>query len=86
VTVLAKEQKVPEQETVIRILHAVVSYDGKSVVPMTKEAMVLSAAYRNDSEMVDAMDFIADDSNLSEEFTAYDSSTGRRYYTGIRGS
>jgi len=86
VAALSKDGKVPDQDTVIRILHAVASYDARCVAPMTKEAMVLSSAYRNDSEMVDAMDFIANDQNPSEEFTAYDPSTGRRYYVGVRGA
>ena len=86
VAALSKEGKAPDQDTVIRILHAVASHDARCVAPMTKEAMVLSSAYRNDSEMVDAMDFIANDQNPSEEFTAYDPSTGRRYYVGVRGA
>lgn len=84
VAALSKEKKVPDQEVVIRVLHAVSSHDARCVIPMTKEAMVLSAAYRADSEMVDAMDFIANDQNVAEEFTAWDPSMARKYYTGPR--
>ena len=81
---LSKEGKSPDQDVVLRVLHAVSSCDSHSVLPMTKEAMVLSAAFRTDSEMVDATDFISNDTNLSEEFTAYDPAKGRKYYTGVR--
>lgn len=84
VSILSKEGKAADQEVVIRILHAVSSYDAHSVMPMTKEWMILAAAYRTDSEMVDAMDFISNDTNSSEEFTAYDPARGRKYYTGVR--
>lgn len=84
VSVAAKNGKIADPDIVVRILHAIASHDAKCVVPMTKEAMVLSSAYRVDSEMVDAVDFIANDTNTLEEFTAWDASMGRRYYTGIR--
>ena len=83
-SILSKDNRVVDQETIVRIFHAASSYDSRTVLPMTKEAMVLSAAYRSDAEMVDAMDFISDDANVAEEFTAYDPSKGRRYYTGLR--
>ena len=81
----SKGGNVPDQEVCMRVLHAVSSHDARCVLPMTKEAMVLSAAHRADSEMVDAMDFIANDQNVAEEFTAWDPSMGRKYYTGPRG-
>ena len=49
---------------------------------MTKEAMALNSAYRLDSEMVHAMDFVENDMNDSEDFTAFDPVLRRRYYTG----
>jgi len=52
--------------------------------PMTKEALILVAAYRVDVDMVDAYEFIQNDVNVTEEFTAYDPSLGRRYYLGCR--
>lgn len=84
VTALQAEKKTVDQETVVRILHAVTSHDGVCVQPMTKEAMVLNAAFQTDAKIVDAMDFIAADVNKSEEFTAWDPSMGRKYYTGAR--
>ena len=81
---MTKANKPIDQEVMIRILHAIASHDSQSVMPMTKEAMRLGSAYRSDAEMVEAMDFIANDQNMSEEFTAYDPSMKRRYYTGIR--
>ena len=74
-----------DQEIIDRILHAVASCDSKSVLPMTKEAMVINAVCRTDSEMVAALDFISNDQNMAEEFTAWDSSMGRKYYVGVRG-
>ena len=84
VAALSKENKTVDQDTVVRILHAVTAHDGVSVQPMTKEAMVLNAAFKSDANIVDAMDFIASDVNKNEEFTAWDPSTGRKYYTGVR--
>lgn len=84
VTALSKEGKQVDQETVVRILHAVTSHDGVCVQPMTKEAMVLNAAFQTDAQIVDSMDFIEADVNKSEEFTAWDPSKGRKYYTGAR--
>lgn len=84
VTTLQKDNKTVDQETVVRILHAVTSHDGVCVLPMTKEAMVLNAAFQTDAKIVDAMDFIAADVNKTEEFTAWDPSMGRKYYTGAR--
>ena len=81
---MTKELKKLDHEVVIRILHAIASCDGGCVVPMTKEAILLNAAYRMDAEMVNAVDFIANDVNVSEEFTAYDPIGARRYYTGLR--
>ena len=83
---LVKAQKNPNQEIVMRILHAISAYSGSSLLPMTKEALVLSSAYRMDSEMVDAIEFIENDQNVSEEFTAYDSSLRRKYYIGCKTS
>jgi hypothetical protein len=34
--------------------------------------------------MVDAVEFIQNDVNMTEEFTAYDPALGRRYYTGCK--
>lgn len=76
--------KAIDGDTVVRIMHAVTSHDGQTVQPMTKEAMVLHAAFKTDAEIVDALDFIESDVNRSEEFTAWDPATGRKYYTGPR--
>ena len=74
--------KTISQDTVLRILHAVTSYDEVGVKPMTKEAMVLSVAARGDADMVESFDFIASDLNTSSEFTAYDPRKGRKYLRG----
>jgi 23S rRNA maturation-related 3'-5' exoribonuclease YhaM len=71
-------------DMVLRILHAVTSHDGTGVKPATREALVLNAAFQADAQIVDAMDFIEADTNVYEEFTAWDPSMGRKYYTGIR--
>ncbi len=72
-----------DKEIVERILHAVVAANETcGVMPMTKEAMVLSGVVKMDGEIVDAMDFTANDLNPNEEFTAYDPRLKRRYYRG----
>lgn len=84
VAAMSKAGKEADQETVMRVLHAVAAGGSSGVPPMTKEAMVLGAVCRADAEMVGAMDFISNDQNMAEEFTAWDSSAGRKYYVGIR--
>ena len=82
ITALSKDKKAADQDTVIRLLHAVSAYDGASVIPMTKEALLLHSVWRTDKDMVDAIEFIQNDVNEGEEFTAYDPVLGRRYFTG----
>lgn len=82
VAALDKDGKVPNQEAVIRLLHSITTYDGKSVTPATREALILQSLVRMDREMVDAIEFIERDTNKSEEFTAYDPVLRRRYYRG----
>lgn len=82
VTSLNKEGKSVNEDILVRILHAISSLSG--IVPMTKEAMLLKSAYCTDSEIVDALDFIENDVNVTEEFTAFDPILRRRYYTGIQ--
>jgi len=77
-----KAGKTVNQDTVLRVLHAVSSYDDECVTPMTREALVLHSAWKTDSNMVEAIDFIESDMNDSEEFTAWDPAMNRRYYTG----
>jgi len=79
---MAKEKKKPSQDAVVRLLHAISSCHENGVAAMTKEAMVLAAAYRIDSEMVHAIDFMAQDVNDADDFTAFDPVLRRRYYTG----
>lgn len=81
---LAKTQKSASQETVMRLFHAISSYNANCMKPMTKEALILAAVYRMDAEMVDAVEFIQNDVNMTDEFTAYDPALGRRYYTGCK--
>ena len=81
---LAKTQKSASQETVMRLFHAISSYNDSCMKPMTKEALILAAVYRMDAQMVDAVEFIQNDVNMTEEFTAYDPALGRRYYTGCK--
>ena len=79
---LSKAKKSADQDTVIRLLHAVSAYDGVSALPMTKEALLLHSVWRTDKDMVDAIEFIQNDVNEGEEFTAYDPVLRRRYFTG----
>jgi 3'-5' exoribonuclease len=78
-----KDKKTVDQETIIRILHAVVAANETcGIEPMTKEAMVLSGVVKLDGEVVEALDFMENDVNEDEEFTAFDPRLGRRYYRG----
>jgi hypothetical protein len=79
---LTKKKKDMDEETFDRIMHSLSTcFDSYSNKPMTKEAIVLSEAYRADSTIVESFDFIADDES-TDEFTAYDSLRRRRYFRG----
>jgi 3'-5' exoribonuclease len=72
-----------DEDVVLRILHAVVAANETcGVLPMTKEALVLSGVVKMDGEVVDAIDFAENDVNHNEEFTAFDPRLKRRYYRG----
>lgn len=79
---LTKDNLVPNQDVIVRILHAVSSIDG--VTAMTKESMLLAASFYTDAEVVNSMDFISNDTNATEEFTAFDPVMRRQYYVGNR--
>jgi 23S rRNA maturation-related 3'-5' exoribonuclease YhaM len=70
------------QKTAMRVIHAVMSHDAVGVAPATQEALVLNAAWRTDAECVEAVDFIRNDLNKNDDFTAYDPNLKRRYYRG----
>lgn len=70
------------QDAFLRILHCVAGNDAASIKPMTRESITLASANKSDAEAVQAFDFIANDLNTDDEFTAYDPKTGRRYYKG----
>ena len=72
-----------DQDVILRVLHAVSSSYG-NIKPLTKEAIILRAAFESDNKIVESLDFIESDTNVSEEFTAYDPNTKCRYYTGNR--
>jgi hypothetical protein len=80
---LANKQEIDiNHESIIRILHCVVSANNTcGVQPMTKEAMVLHGVADLDSEVVDALDFIDSDIN-EDEFTSFDPKGRRQYYRG----
>lgn len=72
------------QELLIRLLHAVLSHDSVSVKPMTREAIILAEAYRSDKTIIEATDFIEQDLNEDEEFTAFDVLSRKRFYKGAK--
>jgi 3'-5' exoribonuclease len=76
-----KAGKTIDKDVMIRIMHCIASY-GEVVQPMTKEALVLASAARSDREIVEAVEFIENDPNETEEFTAFDPNLGRRYFKG----
>ena len=73
--------KTIDQDVLVRILHCISSYS-EIVKPMTKEALVLASAARSDAEIVEAVEFIENDVNDQEAFTAFDPNLGRRYFKG----
>ena len=70
------------QDSILRVLHAVSSYLEKSTKPMTREAIILASVAKVDGAIVEAFNFIESDLNTNEEFTAYDTRAGRKYYRG----
>ena len=82
VTTFSKNREMIDQDIAVRIMHAVTAHSGTDVKPMTKEAMILNYEYETDAKIVDALDFIETDINKGEEFTSYDPSMKRKYYTG----
>ena len=69
-----------DSDTILRLLHifALPSHDK----PATKEALVFSEACEADLKIVEAINFIEQDENIGEDFTAYDPILRRRYYKG----
>lgn len=78
-----KDGSPSNQEMAMRILHAISVYDDLPQA-MTKEALILASVYRTDRDMVNAVEFIENDTNITQEFTAYDPILRRRYYTGCK--
>jgi 23S rRNA maturation-related 3'-5' exoribonuclease YhaM len=68
-------------DAILRVIHCVVACDG-CVRPMTKEAMLLAAQVKTESELAEVCSFIDQDQNHSSEFTSFDSRTGGKYYRG----
>ena len=78
-----KEGKTVDQEVLLRVLHTIVAANKTcGVEAMTKEAMVLQGVVDLDAEVVDALDFIDNDVNEEDDFTAFDPRLRRRYYRG----
>jgi 23S rRNA maturation-related 3'-5' exoribonuclease YhaM len=78
-----KESEIKLDETVAdRIMHAMVSAEPDGIKPMTREAIVLQGSVAVVRELSDASDFIANDVNGKETFTAHDPVTKRRYFKG----
>lgn len=65
--------------TETRLLHALETFDNSLILPMTKEAILLSEVMKIDLKLTSAIDFIANDKN-EDDFTAYDSLNKRHYY------
>jgi 3'-5' exoribonuclease len=80
-----EEELSPESaETARRVLHVIASHDvhdDSGVVPLTEEALVFMEAYRTDTTLAEAVDFIDKDENR-EKFSAYDPFLKRQYYKG----
>jgi len=68
-----------DKDSGMRVLHAVASARETAVKAMTKEGIILSMANRMDEEVSNALNFIDDDINEEEDFTAFDPKSKRRY-------
>jgi len=78
-----ESKKEIDSEVILRVLHAVVAANKTcGVEAMTREAMVLQGVVELDAEVVDALDFIDNDVNEDDEFTAFDPRMRRRYFKG----
>lgn len=70
------------EETAMRVIHALSTFDQAGpVMPMTKEAILISEVIDTDLKLTQATDFIEVDTN-QDSFTAYDPSNKRQYYKG----
>jgi hypothetical protein len=81
VTTAKTNGKKIDKDILVRIMHCIASYN-EVIKPMTREALVLASAARSDREIVEAVEFIENDHNDTEEFTAFDPILGRRYFKG----
>lgn len=81
---MVSEKKKSNRNLVERLLHCLISYRPTLVQPMTKEAIVLSELCRMDRSMVEAGEFIQNDENDSNEFTAFDPLLKRKYFKGCK--
>lgn len=68
-----------DSETFRRIIHCVRSWNEKTVLPMTREAIVLANICRADFQLVRSRDVITEDVG-SDDFTSYDSILERKFY------
>jgi 23S rRNA maturation-related 3'-5' exoribonuclease YhaM len=83
VAAMKKENEETNHEILLRVMHAVAASNANSgIVPMTKDAMILAGAMKLDAEVAEAADFIENDQNKLDEFTAYNANARRRYYKG----
>jgi len=79
----AKETKKPvDMDSIVRTMHLIASTGEAEVQPMTQEALILANARKMDVELVEAIDFIENDLNVDDEFTAWDPKMRRRFYRG----
>lgn len=78
----AKELAGFNEETAMRVIHALSTFDQAGPVsPMTKEAILISEVIDTDLKLTQATDFLEVDTN-QDLFTAYDPSNKRQYYKG----
>jgi len=69
------------KETAMRIYHSLVTFDNNgTILPMTKEAILLAEVINMDLKLTSAVDFIESDTNSEDKFTAFDTITKRHYY------
>jgi len=71
-----------KSETAQRVIHAIKAQEGQAILPMTKEAILLSEAVNMDIKLVNAIEFIDNDLNSDDEFTAFDPISKRQFFKG----
>lgn len=75
--VIAANKEDVNVNTIQRLLHCVLAAESAEVEPITKEALLLDMICKMDNDLAYVFNYI--DSDTNDEFTAYDTVTGKRF-------